>query len=486
MSEKSREWGRAGKKPGLKAVRGCAVRRPGYILVLFLVALFCHPLYLFAKGESSLQCDLLGCIRQGIEKNPAACYGKALTAQAAANLKVVQANRNPDITAQGENGYFSGTSVNPSFLVAGISPTGFPIQSRNGGYVYGIVSGSAPIFDQGAFRWQVSHSERSAQLGISEAAWTYEDDKMNVAQAVSSAYETVLKDRETVSVLEKVTHLALADYQTAQAKFQKNLISRTQLLQAEVTYTQFKSMRDKAIETEKSDQQNLALLIGADRSAKLELAPLPDFGTVPVSLEVLTRYAQEHNSSIKAQKFKVMKDQEQVEGILSQKYPVLSVQTSYGSGKGFVSGQETREAFVGGLAVNVPIFDFGRINSKADYARAQVKLDESSLRQLELQTNNALQQAFYSALEQKALMKLADKRVEQTREAMRLSEAEYAKNLIPIGTYHDSIIAWMNAKLARFQMGQDYLLDLLRIRMLCAGKWNDTILGPQWECAVSK
>lgn len=445
-------------------------------LLIFVLVLLVPPSFALAHSRPANGCDLLTCIHKAFKNNPTVKNAQALADKASANLGYVESERNPDLTLTGEGGYFNGTSVSPSALVAGISSQGFALQPRSGPFINAIVTGSVPVFAEGAFRWQASHSQRAAQFGIEQARYNFQDEKLTIANAVVQAYTQLLNDRESVHTYEKVAALAKADYELAQSKYAQNLISKSELLTAEVKYSGYSTELVQAKLAMESDKRNLAYLTGG--SPNLHVADIGAFNTTMPPFEALLASAQE-NPAIKSQRYKVQMDKQTVDKTLSQRIPTFSVDTSYGVGTGFKDHHN--DVFIGGLVMDMPIFDFGRIENQASYERAEVEVDETQLNQIKLATTQALRSAYYQVLVQESQIQLYDQQVEQTEEAMKLNESQFKHNLISLGTYHDSVIAVLAAKLLRAQAAQDCYRYILQVRMLAAKGWNDGIVQASYK-----
>ena len=200
------------------------------------------PLLLAAEAAQAIHCDLQACIELAFSNHPALKASDARQVAAQSQVDVRVAERKPTLELEGESGYLSGQSISPFAALSGFTQEGVRQQNVAGGYAQAILGLEVPLVKEGALVGQTSASIRQAEFKVSEEGWQNRALRLQVTSTVAVAYVDVLKRHKAVQIATEIVSAFEEAYQLALAKFQQHLISKNDLLLAEVRVATAKRM----------------------------------------------------------------------------------------------------------------------------------------------------------------------------------------------------------------------------------------------------
>jgi outer membrane protein len=437
-----------------------------FVLVLFGI---CRVSPGLAGETRALSCDLPACIDMALANHPLLKVGEARRSAARSQLDVRLAERQPSLDLEGETGYLEGKAVTPFSALAGVTEEGTEQRRVSGGYYQAIVGLEVPLVKEGTLYGYPSGSVRQAQLKIAEEDWQQRVLRLQVAWKVTEVYVQVLKHRKAVQSHETIVASLEEGYRLAQSRFQQQLISRNELLSAEVrSATAKRDLALSRLNLQKS-QRLLVSAMGLEQAEAVNIQDLQEAPTPLPPLDTLVARARQVHPELKARQFRVQGGVEEVKRIQSERYPTLSLTSRYA----FVDNFEGRlnDQWVAALKVKVPIFDFGLLRKKADVARARVAEEETHLQDVQLGLEQELQ-ALYLQLraldEQAVLLKI---QVEQAAEEMKLNRALFRQELLPHSAALDAEAALLRYQLALADVEYDQKLARLQLSLV-SGEWE--------------
>jgi outer membrane protein TolC len=123
-----------------------------------------------------------------------------------------------------------------------------------------------------------------------------------------------------------------------------------------------------------------------------------------------------------------------------------------------------RETWDASAALSLPLFDSGQTRGRVKQARA----DLESAREAEQQMHNLVmlevRQAHLSILEAQERMRVAEKDVEQAREALRLAQIRYQSGISTSVEVTDAEVALAQSRTSQVNAFYDYLLARARLQ----------------------
>jgi outer membrane protein TolC len=373
---------------------------------------------------------LQSCIDVAFANHPLLKAGEARQLAARSQVEVKVAERQPTLDLEGESGYLAGKATTPFAAISGTTEEGIPDRRVSGGYYQATVGLQVPLFKEGTFVGQTAGAVRQARLKVAEEDWATEFLRLQVALNVAESYVQVLKQSQASRIHGSIVASVEAGHRLVLSQFKQDLISRNDLLIAEVRLAAAK--RDLALthlDLQKS-QKNLVSSMGlVDTVPVIDLEDLQEPSTPLLPLESLVAMARQHHPALRARHLKVQEELEEVGRIRSEQYPSLSFKTRYG----FVDAFEGRpnDQWTAAVNVKVPIFDFGLIRKKAEVARAKAMEEERLMLDFQRDIEQQLTERYTFLQHLEEQFGLLKTQIEQAQEELKLNHAMFHQQLVP-------------------------------------------------------
>lgn len=437
---------------------------------LFLLA----PVPILGEEAKVIHCNLESCINMAFLNHPSLKAGGARVSTAQALLEIKKAEQRPSLDLEGDVGYLSGESVRPLTVIGGIGEEETGRRKASGRYYQSTVSIEVPIIKEGAFLGQTSSSVQQARFGLLEKEWKNRSLRREIALKVAEAYIDLLKNLKAIKIHERVAASFEANYNLALVKFDKDLISRNDLLIAEVQLAAARRDLSIARLIYRRSQKALAVSMGLDNNDRYEIniedIPGPIAPLHP--LEDLVAIAQANHPGVRAQQFKVLESAEEVGRVQSEKYPLLSLLIHYSIADNFAPPVNDQWAAVFNL--KVPLFDFDLIKKKAAVAQAMAVEEEKYLLDFKLSLEREINEIYFHIQELEEQVKLIKKQIEQASEALKLNQAMFQQGLLSQSIAYESEAALLRLQLALTAAEYDRGLADFKLRVV---SWEGDIGG---------
>jgi outer membrane protein TolC len=244
---------------------------------------------------------------------------------------------------------------------------------------------------------------------------------------------------------------------------------------AEVQLTAAK--RDLAVASNVHDQarRELARAMGVEAPAMVEIRdpqlPSPAVPSLP-SLAELLSFAYQHRPEIQAQQARIQAQQEDVKRLQGQRFPTLEVITEYNVGNAIdqpVSTSSVSTNWTAFVRLSGPLFDFGRQAQKIGISRALVTEEIKRMESLKGQIAGEIQDVYTHIVNARAQLDLADKQIEQATEALKLSRAKFAQQLLPESALAAAQVALVNLEQAKTLATYDLILAYGQLELVTGG-----------------
>jgi outer membrane protein len=440
------------------------------VITTCLALCCCHtPFSSTASGAQKIRCDLQTCIEMAFATHPALKAGEARQAAARSEIDVRLGAFKPTLALEGETGYLAGESLSPFAAISGVTEEGARQRAVTGGYYQGTVGIALPLVKEGTLLGRSADSVQQAQLKVSEENWEMQVDRLEVASKVVETYIEVLKKRRALEIQKTLAASLEASYQLSLARYQQNLISRNDLLIAEVRFATAKRELSAAHRALQKGQRDLAWAMGLDHTQGVEVQELQGAPLALLPVEQLITRAQETRPELKVQQLKVQGSSAEVRRIQSERYPTVSLSAHYGVVDDF-SGRPS-DQFLTAVKVRVPLFDFGLIKNKAEVARARSLEEEKRLLDFQGHIEREIYDLYAQAQELAEEAELIKKQIEQASEAAKLNRAMYQQELLPLSTALDAEAALRKLQLALSDAEYNQQSARFRLGLLC-GTWT--------------
>jgi outer membrane protein len=441
------------------------------LLVLLTFSMACAQ----TEQTASLTCDLATCIQLALSRHPDLQVVEARRLAAQSKVEFEKAQWRPQLDLKGESGFLSGKAVSPFAVTSKVTEEGIPQREVSSGFYLGSVSLSLPLVKEGRLLGLQSPSIQQARFALAAEESLQSTRREQIIYNVTAAYLNALKALEMVKNQEQVVTLTESQYQLALSQFKQNLIARNDLLLAEVQLTATK--RDLIVARNAHDQarHELARAVGLDAPATVETrdpqVPSP-ITPPPPSLAELLSFAYQHRPEIKAQQAQIQAQQEDVKRLQGERYPTLGVITAYNMGNAIdpsVSAQSVSTNWQASVQLSAPLFDFGRQAQKISISRALVTQEVSKMESLKGQIAGEIQDVYTRIVNTRAQLELSDKQIEQATEALKLSRAKFAQQLLPESALAAAQVTLVNFEQAKTLATYDLSLAYRQLELVTGG-----------------
>lgn len=388
--------------------------------------------WVFASVEAIAEerWTLQRCIEYALEHNPDIQAAKARVDASAEDVDAQRRSFRPRLDLEATAGYYEGNPLTPFAVVRGVTEEGIRSRHVSSGYLFAAPVIRIPILQEGAWFGLNSPTVQVASQQLSVDRSTLEAEKNEIVLNVSTAFWNVLKNLQDIRAAEEHMKFLRLDYEIASSKFKEHLVSKNDLLMAEVRLAT--GQKDLAV------YQNLATTLMAELRFQLGLEP-----TIPItlaeeswtppqlaSLEDLLQQALANRPEIKAQQARVaLAEQERRRGA-AQRYPVLSVSSSYGIASDAES--ESNRLWSTALECTVPLFDFGATSSQIRTLAARVAEAEKTLQSIKNSIAREVLTAYTGIQNQATEIALQEKLLEQSTENAQVVRGRFQQNLLPL------------------------------------------------------
>lgn len=370
------------------------------------------------------------CVEYALEHNPDLQAAKARVDASAEDVDAQRRSFRPRLDLEATAGYYEGNPLTPFAVVRGATEEGLRARHVSSGYLYAAPVIRIPVLQEGAWFGLNSPTVQVASQQLSVDRSSLEAAKNEVILNVSTSFWNVLKNLQDIRAAEEHMKFLRLDYETASSKFKEQLVSKNDLLMAEVRLAT--GQKDLAVFQSLSTTllAELRFHLGLEPTAPITLAE--ESWTLPqlAPLEDLLTQALGNRPEIKAQQARVaLAEQERRRGA-AQRYPVLSVSSSYGIASGFES--ESNRLWSTAVECTLPLFDFGATSSQIRTLSARVAEAEKTLQSLKNSVAREVLTAYTGIQNQTTEIALQEKVLEQSVEYAQVVRGRFQQNLVPL------------------------------------------------------
>lgn len=433
-----------------------------------------HLTIVCAQSETAvpLVCDLTTCIQLALSRHPDLQVSEARKLAAQSKVEFEKAQWKPQLDFNGEGGYLTGKSVSPFALLRGVTAEGQPQGNVSGGYYIGAVGLNVPIVKEGKIFGANSPSIQQARFALSAEESLQVTRRDQIIYRVTAAFIDVVKALEIVKSQEQIVPLAESRSRLAATQFKQELISRNDLLTAEVQLVT--AQRDLLTFRNALDQSrgDLARAVGLESPTMMEThdSPFPPPQALPLpSSQEMIAFAYEHRPEIQAQQAQIKAREQEVKRLQGERFPTLALKSDYSFGDAVDSRSASQWSAV--AQVSGPIFDFGRYAQKINVSKALVTEEVKKMESLRVTIAGEIQGVYTILANTQTLLDLTDKQIEQATEGLKLSRAKFEQRLLPESSVAEAQIVLLKLEQARALATYDLILGYSQLE-LATGGWK--------------
>jgi outer membrane protein len=426
----------------------------------------------FAQSQSNETLTLSQAVEIALAKNPLTRVGSGGRQLANAQLSVARAGRWPLLQASES----VTNSNNPVFVFGSLLEQGrfgvnnFQLGSLNNPAALtnfrAALSVRVPLFDQRQTRARID----LAKLGQQQADQQTELVAQQIRFGVVKSYFGLLLAQSRVVVADEAIQIATADLKRIRDRFETGLVVRSDLLAAEVQFSEFRQQKIQATGEVAIAQATLNTALGLPVNSPHTITDqLSDRLFTVETQDELIRLAMEQRPEYARAILAVRGNARQVRGARDEVLPRVDAFSSVGvSGRSSVTGSSD---YAVGASVTVNLFDAGR-KARINQARAAEAIalaeQEHLANQISLDVVRAYQQ-FVSARER---LQVVAQTTEQAGEVLRIVQDRYHEGLTTITEVLRAELALVRARTDVLTARHDHYVAYANV-LLATGRLKD-------------
>lgn len=398
-------------------------------------------------------------VRFALKNNPDAQIALKRIASSAAAIKEANAAFYPQLGVQ-----------------AGYSRTDNPMYSFGNILNQGVFTNSIDFNDPGEtddlqfvlqLTYRIYNGGRS-QAGVDaanaqkEAAMLQEEAvKRSLGFAVVNSFFNIVQAGENVSARQAAVQAIDASIQVARARFEEGDMLKQELLNLEVQQSLAGEDLIQAQHGLALSKQSLLNVLGlTGNQVEINLAHTP-LQPVPNQPDFKDR------SEIKAMQFLIQARQAGLRQAKSGYYPTADAFGSYQVDKGFEMGSGSGDSWMGGIRVNMTLFDGKQTDARVQRANIALAQAKDELRKMELAYGLEIRQAVLNLDQTEKRCRVTKKMVTSAQESARLFRERFKVGLVLSSELIDTENRLTEAQVRNAMANAEHRIAVANLRRAC-------------------
>ena len=436
------------------------------VLGVVLLSIVCALRPVSAAG-AGLVCDLSACLDYALVSHPSLKLAKAKQSTAETTVSMGQSKFWPTLDVSTHAGVVYGEPASPFILARSIT---VKTVDFFGSYYSLDVEYRHPFYKEGVWFGKDAPSILEAKGALRESEYAVMIAREQLRYEVSEAYFNALKAKEALQAGEDLLRARQLDYEAAQKRFTQRLLTRHDLLLAEVKQKAAQNNLDAAKRAFSLARTNLAFRVGLDPGTEIEVRP----HAMPLSpippLDVLTEMAYRERPEIAEQMAAVETTAATLQLAQSEGLPTLELISGYSIGDDYDPPGNT--SWVTTFQVNLPLQNL--YTSRVKRLQAETKRLEQDQRRLELRHTVAseVMQAYHEVAKRVDALELAVIQVEQAEQEVASVRSKFDAGLATQPALFEAEYALSEAKKSRTDVQYDQYIAHAKLRKAVGGAWT--------------
>ncbi|NUT89682.1 TolC family protein [Pseudomonas corrugata] len=292
------------------------------------------------------------------------------------------------------------------------------------------------------------------------AVLSQDSESLSLVSDVSRDYFSVAAARGVIDSSLDNESAAKESFLAAQAKYVAGVGARADLLQAQTAHSEAVLDRVRAQGNYQKAVAQLAYTLGVDQGSKIEIDKLDESvfsDDLSKSLDSLIQEAIAQHPSVLSARAQLEASKFHLQTVISEGKPSLSFVSSYSEKRYAQKNAEDFNSMEVGLKLSFPLFEGFRNSARVSEAYESIKLQESLLRQAELNVTNAIWVNYSDLKTENESTNIAKSLVRSAEESSGVAKGRYRAGV-------GSIIELLNAQTALANANQQYVQSLARWR----------------------
>lgn len=332
------------------------------------------------------------------------------------------------------------------------------------------VSVVQPVFTGG----KIWYSFKNAQLDLKIAKEKMKNSRDDLILNVKKVFFNILVMKELLRTHQEALELAEKNYQNVKQSFDLGMVSKYDLLQAELSMG---SQKPRILNIKKLIAvmtANLKVMVGIPPETRVNTIGELSYNRKQLELTELINTALVKRSEIRQLEMEVKKASNLLKMTWAQFIPDLSIVASYSyrsDNLNFKPGN-WEDYYSINLGISFPIFTGLRRGAEIGQVRVMWKILKMNLKELGDATRIQVKELHLSMKEEYENIQLGLKNMETAREGVRIAELSYQEGLITILELNSSYNALTQAKVSYLQAVYNYNIAFSTLEKITGVRLN--------------
>ncbi len=330
-----------------------------------------------------------------------------------------------------------------------------------------------PIFTGG----KIWYSFKNAQIDLKIAKEKLKNSKEDLILNVNKIFFNIQVLNELLKTHQGALQLAEKNYQNVKERYQLGMVSKYDLLQAELSVSSAKPKILNITKLMKMMQANLKVMLGLPDETGVRVSGSLGYDKKQLVLSELVQDALINRSEILQLKMEVQKTNNLLKMTWAQYVPDFSLVASYSyrsDNLNFKAGNWENFYSVN-LGVSFPIFNGLRRSAEVGEMKVLKKILKMNVKELSDATRMEVKDLYLTMQEEYENILLGLKNIETAKEGVRIAELNYQEGMISILELNTSINALTQARVMYLQALYNYNIALSTMEKISGVNLNGGI-----------
>lgn len=375
--------------------------------------------------------NMKDCIEYALSSNAEIQMEQMRIEQAKNAVRYQQRMFFPALGFSAASGYLDGQPTSSFSVVNKFTEEGLDTDNKSGYYLTGELVLDVPLFQQGTFIGGRTPAYKAAVADLTADTIGFELKKRKVFFDIGQAFLNLVKSKQAYDLAEKHVSSLRLYYKAATAKFDEEMISRNELLVADVNLAIGLNKLELAQNLLDLSTDDLKITMGFPEKSELIIDKTPMAQPALPAIASLIEEALNNSLELERQKQIIGAAREAQRQTHSELYPNIDFVTVYSTAYDF---EDTRpELWKSYITMSFPLFDRGLSRMREKMTETQLLEKEKQLIFLQNQIKKDVYMAYAKVKDALANRTLAEKKVEQSMENVRLIRARFKLELTDLG-----------------------------------------------------
>jgi outer membrane protein len=327
-----------------------------------------------------------------------------------------------------------------------------------------------PVFTGG----KIWYAFKNAQIDLRIAKEKLKNSREDLILDVKKVFFNILVMKELLKTHQEALGLAEKNYQNVKQSYELGMVSKYDLLQAELSVS---SQKPRILNISKLIEimtSNLKVMVGIPIETRVKTRGELSYDKEQVELTELIQTALVKRSEIRQLEMEVKKASNLLKMTWAQFIPDFSIVASYSyrsDNLNFKPGN-WQDYYSINLGISFPIFSGLRRGAEVGQMKVMRKILRMNLKELNDATRIQVQDLHLSMKEEYENILLGLKNMETAREGVRIAELSYQQGLITILELNSSYNALTQAKVSYLQAVYNYNIALSTLEKITGVSLN--------------